>query len=132
MPQSNSNIDDIKNAFELAQNYTMTYIRNDYYTLFEIYDFEIFWEYNLYGNNIPFAALINTNLKLNNRNKQAVTCFTKYSNLSIVDNILNRPGIFAIKEEELRLSKSKGILSKDNWKIFIDNTRAIKVAQKIV
>lgn len=49
--------------------------------------------------------------------------------MTVQNNLLNRFGILAIKEQENRIKKQ---LNKDNWKAFIDENRVLKVASKIL
>ena len=44
------------------------------------------------------------------------------------DNILNRFGVFSIRDQERRVNKN---VTKENWKSFVYFERAIKVAKLI-
>lgn len=127
IPQYEYDKNGLKEKISLSIGKALGYIKNGTCTLLELLDIKLLGpEIN---GRIPFAAIINTNLNIDNKKKQSLSTFLKYSNLSITNNIFNRFGIFAIKEQENRIKES---LSKDTWKNFIDEDRAIRVAKKII
>lgn len=82
---------------------------------------------------IPFAALIcvgNEALaEIRTESARALTCFTRYSQqMTPATNVLNRPGIFAIKSHAKR---SSGKLTKENWQSQIEVDRVHRSAAKV-
>ena len=80
-----------------------------------------------YALDIPFAALIRTHVEMPSADRQAVTAFARYSGqMTPGTNILNRTGLFAFKAQERRL---RGEVSRENWRTFADEKRALRAAQ---
>ncbi|MPM98435.1 hypothetical protein SDC9_145621 [bioreactor metagenome] len=78
---------------------------------------------------IPFAALMRTSEEITNKNKRALSFFLRYSNLKPIQNLFNRPGIFAVMDQEKRL---KGSVTASNWRTFVDEERALRSASKVI
>ncbi|MHB1758249.1 MAG: hypothetical protein ACYCT9_12220 [Leptospirillum sp.] len=86
---------------------------------------------------IPFSALIKTTDFVieqigNQASQQAVTGFLLYNNMSPATNILNRPGIIALKglERRRRWPMTIGV-NPENWRKHIDPERAKRIASGI-
>jgi hypothetical protein len=74
---------------------------------------------------IPFAALIRTHIEIPSGKTQAVTAFVRYkTQMSPATNILNRPGLFAIKAQEKRVTD----IDQQNWHTHIDEERMLRSA----
>lgn len=74
---------------------------------------------------IPFAALIRTHVEIPSGKTQAVTAFIRYkTQMSPATNILNRPGLFAIKAQEKRGTS----FDQQNWRTYIDEERMHRCA----
>jgi hypothetical protein len=80
------------------------------------------------GRNFPFAALVETRHEFDNTSTQSVAAFLRYGNLSLMTNILNRPGVFAIHRQERR---SKTVPTQDNWRGLVDQKRACETAARV-
>ncbi|PFC27731.1 hypothetical protein [Bacillus thuringiensis] len=80
--------------------------------------------YNPKGQYIPFAALIRANCTIPQLKQRAITSFLRYGNMGALTNILNRFGIFSIRDEERRIRKEVTI---EGWKEFIDESRVMKI-----
>lgn len=82
---------------------------------------------------IPFAAVIQAPEQvltlIGNDSKTAVSAFLRYSEMSMLTNVLNRPGIIAFKGIEKR--QATEVRSLENWKSFVDTARMHRVARKI-
>lgn len=83
--------------------------------------------------NIPFAAAIQAEDEVIDRiggtSTQAVTAFLRYSTqMDALTNVLNRPGIIALKGIERRVT---GVITEENWQTFVDEERAKRTAMKI-
>ena len=83
---------------------------------------------------IPFAALVQASDFVigeigEKRSSRAVTGFLRYKNMSPATNILNRPGIIALKGIERRTNNEA--ISPENWRKYIDRDSAKRIAQKI-
>ncbi|UYX55865.1 hypothetical protein M3Y14_32055 (plasmid) [Bacillus thuringiensis] len=89
----------------------------------ELVDIELY-KYYLKGRNIPFAALIRTNCVIPKLKQRAITSFLRYGNMGALTNVLNRFGIFSIRDEERRIKKE---VTLEEWKEYIDESRIIKV-----
>lgn len=81
---------------------------------------------------IPFAALIFASQELirciGNDSFHSIAAFVKYGNTNTFINILNRPGVLALKGVERRVKET---LTRDNWKAYTDQERAKRTASKI-
>lgn len=82
---------------------------------------------------IPFAALVcigsEALTEIRTDSVRALTCFTRYTQqMSAASNVLNRPGIFAIKAYAKRAS---GSLTKENWQSQIDIDRVHRAAAQV-
>ncbi|EGT0690872.1 hypothetical protein ACSW9V_15170 (plasmid) [Clostridium perfringens] len=75
---------------------------------------------------IPFAALIKTNLEFSEEPLKVKTLFTRYSNLSCIKNIINRPFLLACGYE-----KTGEDITLDNWEDHIDFSKVQKVFERI-
>ena len=76
---------------------------------------------------IPFAALVRTHVEMPTSGKQAVTAFLRYlDQMTPADNVLNRPGLFAMKTQERRIHGAP--ITRENWMQFADEERAIRAA----
>ena len=86
------------------------------------------YEYNRYKH-VPFAAFIAVeDIEIPNDMKEhALVSFIRYFNMTPLDNIFNREGIFAFKMVE----ESGDHISMDNWKDFIKKERIAKIAETI-
>ena len=73
---------------------------------------------------IPVAALMASKVKMRS-DGSATTVFIRYMNISPLDNVLNRPGIFALRRQEDRCPDDLG---RDNWRPFIDHALMIDCA----
>lgn len=127
IPQYKIQRKDIEEGLNTALGKALAYVDNGVSTLIELVDIEVSKEE--INDRIPFSALIRTNLTIDNKKHQAISAFLRYGNMTVQDNLLNRFGIFAIKEQENRIKEQ---LSKDNWKTFIDENRVLRVASKII
>lgn len=83
---------------------------------------------------IPFAALVQANPPIieaigDAGTVQAVTGFLRYEDVSPANNVLNRPGIIALKGIERRVKE--GQATPGNWHQHIDLARAKRTAQAI-
>lgn len=83
---------------------------------------------------IPFAALIQTHPEIIEKigkksQAQAVTGFLRFDEMSPATNILNRPGIIALKGVERRIKGEP--VNKANWHKHIDWDRAMRTARTI-
>lgn len=79
---------------------------------------------------IPFAALVRTHVELPSGDAQAVTAFARYgAQMTPGTNILNRPGLFALKAQERRIRTE---VSRENWRGFADEQRALRAARNAV
>ncbi|PIE92794.1 hypothetical protein CO726_24830 [Bacillus fungorum] len=119
---------DKKEAIEEAKNsvgYALGHIKGKTCHYIELLDLELREDQEVLHGEIPFSALIRTDLKIPRKNEPAISAFLRYGNMEIGDNILNRFGIFAIKGEEKGLTN----LTKENWKEFINEKKEIKVAE---
>jgi hypothetical protein len=80
---------------------------------------------------LPCAVLIGTidEIPPSNR-KPALPLFPRFADMDVLTNILNRPGILAIKGE---VQKARGALNPDpsacDWRDFIDTRRAARIAE---
>lgn len=127
IPQYKTHRKEIEEGINMALGKALAYVDKGVSTLIELVDIEVSKE-EIHGK-IPFSALIKTNLTIDNKSHQAISAFLRYENMTVQNNLLNRFGIFAIKEQENRIKEQ---LSKDNWKKFIDENRVLKVANKII
>ncbi|WP_026883647.1 hypothetical protein [Clostridium akagii] len=127
VPQYDTDIAEIEAGVKMSINKALAYVKDGIANEFELVDIKLL--NSEIENKIPFSALIHTNLKIDNKKHQSMSAFLRYKNMKVQDNILNRFGIFAIKEQENRI---KEVLSKDNWKSFIDENRALRVASKVI
>lgn len=76
---------------------------------------------------IPFIGLIMTSEAIGSHRKNALSFFRRHSELDITSNMINRTGIFAVKEQE----RTKEIITEINWRKFININKAIKCAAVI-
>lgn len=59
---------------------------------------------------------------------RALSCFLRYSNLSVAENLLNRPGVIALKTPTRRLGRERP----DGWRKLIDPDRAVRAARTLL
>ncbi|AZL04132.1 MULTISPECIES: hypothetical protein [Enterobacterales] len=82
---------------------------------------------------VPFAALIKSDdciiSKVSARSDFSVTAFLRVKEWDVATNILNREGIFAFNEVEMRFKEP---VNEDNWKRLIAEERAIRCANKLI
>lgn len=79
---------------------------------------------------IPFAALIRTHIDMPSGDTQAVTAFLRYATqMTPATNILNRPGLFAIKAQERRIRVP---VTHENWRGFVDEARVDRAARNAI
>lgn len=83
---------------------------------------------------IPFAALVQAHAPVieqigDTASAQAVTGFLRYASMSPATNILNRPGVIALKGIERRAKF--GLLKPADWRKHIDRDRAGRAAGAI-
>ena len=81
---------------------------------------------------VPVAVLVRAGEALAGRigpdmRGPALTCFLRYGNLAPAQNLLNRPGVFALKGPVHRL----GAEAAGDWKRHIDPDRAVLTAAAI-
>lgn len=82
---------------------------------------------------IPFAGLVcigaEALAEVRTDSARALTCFLRFrEQMSPATNILNRPGVFAIKSYDKRVS---GMLKKEDWKSRVDEDRVHRTAAKV-
>lgn len=87
-----------------------------------------------FSTRIPFAAVIQASPEVvesigDENSVRAVTGFLRYGDISVPVNVLNRPGIIALKGIEKRFSKEPVTLA--NWKDRVDSERASRISRKI-
>lgn len=127
-PELSGNADAAVLDMARSRGYQLGYIDGGLCRAIELCDF-IAFEPQRRGHalDIPFAALIRTHVAMPSKDRQAVSAFLRYAQMSPATNILNRPGIFAFKGEERRLG---GVaVTHQNWRTFIDQSRAVRAAQ---
>lgn len=81
------------------------------------------------SSDIAFAALmrIPDNIKLGNGKSQAKTAYLQWFEMDALTTLINRKGLFSLILPEKRIYQP---LTSENWKGFIDYTRAVKYAQR--
>jgi len=80
---------------------------------------------------LMFAALISAPEEfIINQKKQAKTVYLRLHNLDLLTNLVNREGLFALGMQE-NLDESV-LLTKENWRQYIDFNKAIKRCSTIV
>lgn len=80
---------------------------------------------------LMFAALISAPEEfIINQKKQAKTVYLRLHNLDLLTNLVNREGLFALGMQE-SLDESV-VLTKENWRQYIDFNKAIKRCSTIV
>jgi hypothetical protein len=81
---------------------------------------------------IPFSALIVASPELirciGSDSAHSIAAYLKFGNTDPFFNILNRPGVIALKGVERRV---KEVLTPENWKAHTDQERAKRTASKI-
>lgn len=104
-------VDDVR-KYKGGAHVTLT---DNGWVLMELVDVRFFGE--VLDNEIAIAALIRTTLDIPTykNGDPAMTVFLRYSNLTPIDNILNRPGHFEIKDFE-----NKEGVSVENWSDLIN------------
>lgn len=75
-----------------------------------------------YSMDVPFAALVRTHVEFPKDQERPMTFFLRYEGMNPATNILNRPGIYAITQQERRVKS----LEHENWRSSIDKSRATK------
>jgi hypothetical protein len=99
------------------------------------HDFEQFPVEHLgHSTRIPFAAVIQASPEIieaigSDKSVRAVSAFLRYGDVSVPINVLNRPGIIALKGIEKRHGQQSITLA--NWREHIDPVRAVRTSQKI-
>lgn len=132
MPQPGIEEAEAMDDFEAARDHWIGYIQHDKCHIIAFHDAEPM-EPKRMGRaiRIPFAALVQASApiikKIGDRAfVQAVTGFIRYADISPATNILNRPGIIALKNIERRVKG--GPLSPADWRRHIDRARAARTA----
>lgn len=135
MPQIGTNAAKAIEDFQAARDHWLGSIENDKCHIIAFHDAQEF-EVQHIGNaiRIPFAALIQASEaiieKIGNKSSvQSVTGFLRYQDMSPSTNLLNRPGIIALKGLEKRLKVNP--LNLQNWRESIDHRRAERAALTI-
>lgn len=130
IPQSEWSEEDVIKNVNKYKGYALGYIHDNLCHLIELLDIALYNEDDTENRTkyIPFGALIRTVLDIPTMKKNAITAFIRYGNMKPEDNVLNRFGVYSIKDQERRI---KGNVTKENWKSFIDKERAIRVGLKV-
>lgn len=126
IPQVHSSIEEFDEEVSNSVGRALGYILNGNCILLELKDI-LLADNPLDNGNLPFAALINTDLLIGT-SKHSISAFLRYSNLCVEDNIINRSCIFAINKQEDRI---KSILTEYNWRSIIDKDRMLRIAKGI-
>lgn len=133
MPQPDSKKETIIKQVKESVGYIISHIELEEESCkivdMELVDIELYEQYgkgtyNPRGRYIPFAALIRTNCTIPQLKQRAITSFLRYGNMGALTNVLNRFGIFSIRDEERRIRKKVTV---EGWKEFIDESRVIKI-----
>ncbi|AWC30993.1 hypothetical protein R6231_14585 [Bacillus cytotoxicus] len=133
MPQPNSEREKIIKQVKESVGYIISHIELEQDSCcivdMELVDIELYEQYgegtyNPRGQYIPFAALIRTDHAIPQLKKRAITSFLRYGNMGALTNVLNRFGIFSIRDEERRIKKEVTV---EGWKEFIDESRVMKI-----
>jgi hypothetical protein len=72
----------------------------------------------------PFAAIVESDRELIVTETEGLSAFLRYNDMDIITNILNRDGIYAIREVE----KQKDLIDSFNWKQRIDEAHLVELA----
>lgn len=75
---------------------------------------------------LPVAALVTGSIEFaRDKMEFGKTAYLHYANLSLIENILNRPGILSLKTAERRFPRA---IREGNWREFVDEQRMIATA----
>lgn len=110
-----------------AKEYGLGHIKDDHCITYQLCDIEPILDKSS-SNRIPFAALLKTSEKIGNQKTKAISLFLRYVDLSPASNIINRSGIFAVKDQERRV---KTPITIENWRNHMDLERAVKCASMV-
>ena len=136
MPQHGLDEAEALEDFKAARDHWIGYIQQDKCHIIAFHDAEpMATERVGRAIRIPFAALVQAHSEVmeqigDKASVQAVTGFLRYAEMSPATNILNRPGIIALKGIERRVKD--GPVNPADWRKHIDRERAKRTARAIV
>lgn len=128
LPQADIREEEAMTDLAEARDHWMGIIERDKCHLIAFCDAEAFGpRYIGLSLRIPFAALVQADPAMieriaDKKTRRAVTAFLRYANLSPATNILNRPGVFALKGVERRIKDDP--ITPAGWRKHIDRDRA--------
>ena len=135
MPQPNTDEFRARKDLKIVPGYWIGHVEEDKCHLIAISDVEVLEPpvcrlgKALY---FPFAALIKASdsviEKIGSKSRQGVTSFLRYESMSPATNVLNRPGIIALKGIERRRTEARFAFG---WRRHIDISRAARIAADI-
>lgn len=135
MPQHGIDEDKALEDFKAARDHWIGYIQQEKCHIIAFHDAEPM-EPERMGRaiRIPFAALVQAHAPVieqigGKASVQAVTGFLRYAGMSPATNILNRPGVIALKGVERRVKD--GPVNPADWRKHIDRDRAKRTARAI-
>jgi hypothetical protein len=122
-------VDVIRTHMEQSRGFRLGHVMADGCRAIELCDFFAFEPLRRgLALDVPFAALIRTHVEMPTGDRQAVTAFLRYAEqMTPATNILNRPGVFALKAQERR--PNGATVTRQNWCEFVDENRAVHAAQ---
>lgn len=118
-----------------AKDHWLGHIAGSDCHMIAFHDFEALQVEHLgHSTRIPFAAVIQANPEIieaigTDKTVRAVSAFLRYEGYSVPVNVLNRPGIIALKGIEKR--HGEVVITLTNWRDHIDPDRAVRTSQKI-
>ena len=133
MPQPDSEIEEVVTQVKESIGYVISNIEltEDECSIveMELVDIQLYEQYgegiyNARGQDIPFAALIRTEREIPKLKQPAISAFLRYDNMGALTNVLNRFGIFSIRDEERKIKEEVTV---EGWKEFIDEGRVMRI-----
>lgn len=119
----------------IAKDHWLGHVEGAGCHMIAFHDFEAYPVEHLgHSTRIPFAAVIQASPEIieaigTDKSVRAVSAFLRYEGYSVPVNVLNRPGIIALKGIEKRHGQE--IITLANWREHIDAERAVRTSQKI-
>lgn len=127
MPQPSLSPKEVIEKAQEAEGLELGFLYEEECRLIELRAIRLYEDAGTTLNYLPFAALIRSNLKIPKLKERAITAFLRNFVLKPEDNILNRNGIFSIKDQERRAKE----ITEENWMHFIDVERAIRAGNTL-
>lgn len=128
LPQYGSVIDNWQQELDIYKNYALAALEDDKLYMSAYSDYKLYPDDAVYNFHIPIALLLDPSIDFHKELDFGFghTCFVKYSNLNIFDNILSRPFLFCLGGIEENFDGDEV-----NWQKCVDRDKLVEIARRL-